>query len=154
MGVCTCCITKAYLSYQFFSALGTESIMDELLSRLGSLTSDQLRQEVIEAGLNCGPITATTRAIFERKLARTLLETEEDVLGRSSSSDGELAGGGQGGNLDNRPDLTSDGKEAHPSEEAQEVSVPDSPPVYYGVCPPKEEASGKEGESSWRLEEG
>ncbi|XP_046901390.1 ankyrin repeat and LEM domain-containing protein 2-like isoform X2 [Hypomesus transpacificus] len=118
--------------------------MDELLSRLGSLTSDQLRQEVIEAGLNCGPITATTRAIFERKLARTLLETEEDVLGRSSSSDGELAGGGQGGNLDNRPDLTSDGKEAHPSEEAQEVSVPDSPPVYYGVCPPKEEASGKE----------
>ncbi|XP_067106196.1 ankyrin repeat and LEM domain-containing protein 2 [Osmerus mordax] len=142
MGMCTCCIT--YLSYQFFSAPGTDSIMDELLTRLRSLTSDQLRQQVIEAGLKCGPITTTTRAIFERKLARTLLETEEDDPGRPSSSNGELAGGGQGGNLDSSPDLISDGKEAHPSEEAQEVSVPDSPPVYYGVCPPREEASGKE----------
>ncbi|XP_029546106.1 ankyrin repeat and LEM domain-containing protein 2-like [Salmo trutta] len=50
--------------------------MEEVMSRLQTLSADQLRQEIIGAGLKCGPLTPTTRAIFERKLARALLEKQ------------------------------------------------------------------------------
>uniref|UniRef100_A0A672PTR0 Ankyrin repeat and LEM domain-containing protein 2 n=1 Tax=Sinocyclocheilus grahami TaxID=75366 RepID=A0A672PTR0_SINGR len=64
--------------------------MDAVLSRLKGLTADELREEIIKANLKCGPITATTRAIFERKLARTLVEnaglTEPDSSGGNSVS--------------------------------------------------------------------
>ncbi|KAI7813234.1 ankyrin repeat and LEM domain-containing protein 2 [Triplophysa rosa] len=61
--------------------------MDAVLSRLKGLSADELREEILKANLKCGPITATTRAIFERKLARTLVEnagvTEPDSNGAS-----------------------------------------------------------------------
>ncbi|XDV21263.1 hypothetical protein PO909_026386 [Leuciscus waleckii] len=64
--------------------------MDAVLSRLKGLTADELREEIIKANLKCGPITATTRAIFERKLARTLVEkaglTEPDGSSGNSAS--------------------------------------------------------------------
>lgn len=64
--------------------------MDAVLSRLKGLTADELREEIIKANLKCGPITATTRAIFERKLARALVEnaglTEPDSSGGNSAS--------------------------------------------------------------------
>lgn len=64
--------------------------MDAVLSRLKGLTADELREEIIKANLKCGPITATTRAIFERKLARTLVEkaglTESDGSSGNSAS--------------------------------------------------------------------
>ncbi len=64
--------------------------MDAVLSRLKGLTADKLREEIIKANLKCGPITATTRAIFERKLARALVEnaglTEHDSSGGNSAS--------------------------------------------------------------------
>ncbi|KAG7480934.1 hypothetical protein MATL_G00061520 [Megalops atlanticus] len=50
--------------------------MEAILSRLRELSADQLREEIIGADIKCGPITATTRAIFERKLARALLGSE------------------------------------------------------------------------------
>ncbi|XP_039627400.1 ankyrin repeat and LEM domain-containing protein 2 [Polypterus senegalus] len=52
--------------------------MDAILSRLKELSPDELREEIIGAGLKCGPITATTRTIFERKLARALLENQAE----------------------------------------------------------------------------
>ncbi|KAG9261570.1 ankyrin repeat and LEM domain-containing protein 2 [Astyanax mexicanus] len=64
--------------------------MEAALSRLRALTADELREEFTKANLKCGPITATTRAIFERKLARALLETAG-----ISEADGGAADGGQ-----------------------------------------------------------
>lgn len=51
--------------------------MDAILSRLKQLTPDELREEIIRAGLKCGPITLTTRFIFEKKLAQALLEQQQ-----------------------------------------------------------------------------
>ncbi|KAL1768476.1 ankyrin repeat and LEM domain-containing protein 2 isoform X1 [Sigmodon hispidus] len=51
-----------------------ELTMDAMLARLKLLNPDDLRKEVIKAGLKCGPITSTTRFIFEKKLAQALLE--------------------------------------------------------------------------------
>uniref|UniRef100_A0A2K6GME4 Ankyrin repeat and LEM domain-containing protein 2 n=1 Tax=Propithecus coquereli TaxID=379532 RepID=A0A2K6GME4_PROCO len=48
--------------------------MDAVLARLKLLNPDDLREEVVKAGLKCGPITSTTRFIFEKKLAQALLE--------------------------------------------------------------------------------
>ncbi|XP_014400849.1 PREDICTED: ankyrin repeat and LEM domain-containing protein 2 isoform X1 [Myotis brandtii] len=48
--------------------------MDTILARLKLLNPDELREEIVKAGLKCGPITATTRFIFEKKLAQALLE--------------------------------------------------------------------------------
>ncbi|XP_074869047.1 ankyrin repeat and LEM domain-containing protein 2 isoform X2 [Carettochelys insculpta] len=50
--------------------------MDSILSRLKQLTPDDLREEILKAGLKCGPITSTTRFIFEKKLAQSLLEQQ------------------------------------------------------------------------------
>lgn len=52
--------------------------MEAVLSRLKGLSADELREEFARAGVKCGPITATTRSTFERKLARVLAETEPD----------------------------------------------------------------------------
>ncbi|XP_062930178.1 ankyrin repeat and LEM domain-containing protein 2 isoform X2 [Mobula hypostoma] len=49
--------------------------MEVILSRLRQLTPAELRQEILGAGLNCGPITSTTRLIFEKRLAQALLES-------------------------------------------------------------------------------
>ncbi|KAM8815712.1 ankyrin repeat and LEM domain-containing protein 2 [Rhynchonycteris naso] len=51
-----------------------EMTMDAILARLKLLNPDDLREEIVKAGLKCGPITATTRFIFEKKLAQALLE--------------------------------------------------------------------------------
>ncbi|XP_004385074.1 ankyrin repeat and LEM domain-containing protein 2 isoform X1 [Trichechus manatus latirostris] len=51
-----------------------EMTMDAILARLKLLNSDDLREEIVKAGLKCGPITSTTRFIFEKKLAQALLE--------------------------------------------------------------------------------
>lgn len=61
--------------------------MEAVLSRLRGLTADELREEFARADLRCGPITATTRATFERKLARVLAGPE------SSSTELEDSGG-------------------------------------------------------------
>lgn len=49
--------------------------MEAALTKLRSLTADELREEFARAGVKCGPITPTTRATFERKLARVLAGT-------------------------------------------------------------------------------
>ncbi|KFQ26670.1 Ankyrin repeat and LEM domain-containing protein 2, partial [Merops nubicus] len=53
-----------------------EITMEAILSRLKQLTPDELRGEIVRAGLKCGPITSTTRFIFEKKLAQALLEQQ------------------------------------------------------------------------------
>lgn len=59
--------------------------MEAVLSRLRGLSDDELREEFARAELKCGPITTTTRATFERKLARVLAEADKE----SSSTEPE-----------------------------------------------------------------
>ncbi|XP_054248584.1 ankyrin repeat and LEM domain-containing protein 2 [Indicator indicator] len=68
-----------------------EITMDAILSRLKQLSSDELREEIVRAGLKCGPITSTTRFIFEKKLAQALLEQQGGSEGKGSLSE-EAAG--------------------------------------------------------------
>ncbi|XP_076159239.1 ankyrin repeat and LEM domain-containing protein 2 [Alosa pseudoharengus] len=131
--------------------------MEEVLSRLKALTPEQLREEIVGAGLKCGPITGTTRAIFERKLARTLLEsqggeTETDSPGKANDCSSNVA------NVVhcNSPEVK--GSESLTDKQEQRTSSPgldsplggttgvkdgrsspvDSPTHYYGVCPPSD----------------
>ncbi|OXB85009.1 UNVERIFIED_CONTAM: hypothetical protein H355_016131 [Colinus virginianus] len=66
--------------------------MDAILSRLKQLSPDELREEVIRAGLKCGPITSTTRFIFEKKLAQFLLEQQRALEEEGSAWSEEAAG--------------------------------------------------------------
>ncbi|XP_018117704.1 ankyrin repeat and LEM domain-containing protein 2 isoform X2 [Xenopus laevis] len=59
--------------------------MDNILSQLKFLNPDQLRDEILKAGLKCGPVTSTTRFIFEKKLARVLLEQQGVGLEETST---------------------------------------------------------------------
>ncbi|XP_071338218.1 ankyrin repeat and LEM domain-containing protein 2 isoform X1 [Trachinotus anak] len=60
--------------------------MEAVLSRLRGLSADELREEFARADLKCGPITATTRATFERKLARVLAGPESSAIESDNSS--------------------------------------------------------------------
>uniref|UniRef100_A0A250Y6B6 Ankyrin repeat and LEM domain-containing protein 2 n=1 Tax=Castor canadensis TaxID=51338 RepID=A0A250Y6B6_CASCN len=64
--------------------------MDAVLAQLKLLNPDDLREEIVKAGLKCGPITSTTRFIFEKKLAQALLE-QGGALPSSLPSHSEVA---------------------------------------------------------------
>nr|XP_009665005.1 PREDICTED: ankyrin repeat and LEM domain-containing protein 2 [Struthio camelus australis] len=66
--------------------------MDSILSRLKQLTPDELREEIVKAGLKCGPITSTTRSVFEKKLAQALLEQQGALEEKGSALSEEAAG--------------------------------------------------------------
>ncbi|XP_009981951.1 PREDICTED: ankyrin repeat and LEM domain-containing protein 2 [Tauraco erythrolophus] len=66
--------------------------MDAILSRLKQLPPDELREEIVRAGLKCGPITSTTRFIFEKKLAQALLERQGALEEKGSALSEEAAG--------------------------------------------------------------
>uniref|UniRef100_A0A671TGP4 Ankyrin repeat and LEM domain-containing protein 2 n=1 Tax=Sparus aurata TaxID=8175 RepID=A0A671TGP4_SPAAU len=66
--------------------------MEAVLSRLRGLSADELREEFARAGVKCGPITATTRATFERKLARVLAGPESSATELDSSSSASVLG--------------------------------------------------------------
>lgn len=123
--------------------------MDKVLVKLQQLTPDQLRLEVIKAGLKCGPVTTTTRAIFERKLARCLLEKDGEVPDEPEN--------GGGSSMEKTTKLPPDRVDCipHPlqakdktwndlkAEPEQSTVGSDSPSVYYGVCPSTEESIGE-----------
>ncbi|XP_046495745.1 ankyrin repeat and LEM domain-containing protein 2 [Equus quagga] len=64
-----------------------EMTMDAILARLKLLNPDDLREEIVKAGLKCGPITSTTRFIFEKKLAQALLEHGRTLPSRAPGHD-------------------------------------------------------------------
>ncbi|XP_047237219.1 ankyrin repeat and LEM domain-containing protein 2 isoform X1 [Girardinichthys multiradiatus] len=69
--------------------------MEAVLSRLKGLSAAELSEEFVRADLKCGPITSTTRATYERKLARLLAGQEgaptETDSGCSSQSTDDVA---------------------------------------------------------------
>uniref|UniRef100_A0A4W3IPV2 Ankyrin repeat and LEM domain-containing protein 2 n=1 Tax=Callorhinchus milii TaxID=7868 RepID=A0A4W3IPV2_CALMI len=137
-------------------------IIITILTRLKQLSHDELRQEIIDAGLKCGPITPTTRFIFEKRLAQALLvqraggETnkvpepisvsakpgEKDDSGSpgvsSSCEDGHF-GYDVGLNppdetaLSNTNNLAFNGLQT--SSQQPRGSAPSASSLYYGVCP-------------------
>lgn len=66
--------------------------MEAVLSRLRGLSADELREEFTRADVKCGPITATTRATFERKLARVLAGPENSTPGTENCSTAGILG--------------------------------------------------------------
>ncbi|KAM4576207.1 ankyrin repeat and LEM domain-containing protein 2 isoform 1-T3 [Odontesthes bonariensis] len=60
--------------------------MEAVLSRLKGLSPAELSEEFTRANLKCGPITSTTRATYERKLARVLAGQEGIATETDSSS--------------------------------------------------------------------
>ncbi|XP_027748467.1 ankyrin repeat and LEM domain-containing protein 2 [Empidonax traillii] len=133
-----------------------EITMDTILSQLKKLGPDELREEIVRAGLKCGPITATTRFIFEKKLAQALLEQQGALQDTGSALPQEAAGNHNGhGGAAEEPDFGYCVGVNPPEEDAVthvNCSAPacaagsaDSqssaqtpsrdPPLFYGVCP-------------------
>ncbi|XP_058230651.1 ankyrin repeat and LEM domain-containing protein 2 isoform X2 [Hemibagrus wyckioides] len=117
--------------------------MEAALSRLKSLSADQLREEILKANLKCGPITATTRAVFERKLARALVENAGVSVSESGGSapGATLAEEGDVGyHLGLNPPEEEPLSEKSASPSRHDVQTPNrtdqiTPTLYYGVCP-------------------
>nr|XP_025962653.1 ankyrin repeat and LEM domain-containing protein 2 [Dromaius novaehollandiae] len=113
--------------------------MDSILSRLKQLTHDELREEIVKAGLKCGPITSTTRSIFEKKLAQALLEQQGALEEKGSALSEESAG-----------NISSDSSQAETRKALKTTAVNHnshgsiSEEVDFGYCvglnPPEEDA--------------
>uniref|UniRef100_A0A670ZVB2 Ankyrin repeat and LEM domain-containing protein 2 n=1 Tax=Pseudonaja textilis TaxID=8673 RepID=A0A670ZVB2_PSETE len=131
--------------------------MDEIFSRLKQLTPDELREEIVHAGLKCGPITLTTRSIFEKRLAQALWDQQGASEATAPFSNGVPGTAASGGN---QPESgRTNGHLASPEEGDFGYSVGLNPPeeeallheangsparsqnpskepvLYYGVCP-------------------
>ncbi|XP_066465694.1 ankyrin repeat and LEM domain-containing protein 2 isoform X2 [Tiliqua scincoides] len=133
--------------------------MNDILSRLKQLTPDELREEVVKAGQKCGPITLTTRSIFEKRLAQSLLEQqgglEEAALllngtpgtdasqletkEKERSQNGHVSNsedGDFGYNMGlNPPDEEALMHKADVDSPMSSQMVSKEPMLYYGVCP-------------------
>ncbi|KAJ8285999.1 hypothetical protein GJAV_G00033350 [Gymnothorax javanicus] len=103
--------------------------MEAILSRLRGLSADQLREEVIAADIKCGPITATTRSIFERKLARA-------ILSREGVSSTETDGGGAEGSGTASEHTEAPAAAADPLGSGEETDFG----YCMGLNPPEEDA--------------
>ncbi|XP_026540720.1 ankyrin repeat and LEM domain-containing protein 2 isoform X2 [Notechis scutatus] len=136
---------------------GGRITMDEIFSRLKQLTPDELREEIVHAGLKCGPITLTTRSIFEKRLAQALWDQQGPSEATAPFSNGVPGTAASGGN---QPESgRTNGHLASPEEGDFGYSVGLNPPeeeallheangsparsqnpskepvLYYGVCP-------------------
>lgn len=103
-----------------------EMTMDAMLARLKLLNPDDLRKEVMKAGLKCGPITSTTRFIFEKKLALALLEQ----------------GGLLTSSLPNHSEVTARRPASVEGKQTQQSGISEDKDFGYsvGLNPPEEEA--------------
>lgn len=149
--------------------------MDAILAQLKLLNSDDLREEIVKAGLKCGPITSTTRFIFEKKLAQALLEhrrtlsslpSEHGALSQDTQrilksaivssaeqtncSEDRDFGYSVGLNPPEEGAVTAkicsvafSGTAGNDSHKTLKLSK--EPPLYYGVCPPYEDAPVRNG---------
>ncbi|XP_014642687.1 PREDICTED: ankyrin repeat and LEM domain-containing protein 2 isoform X1 [Ceratotherium simum simum] len=111
-----------------------EMTMDAILARLKLLNPDDLREEIVKAGLKCGPITSTTRFIFEKKLAQALLEHGRTLPSHPTNHDAPGA-----------TSLSQDTQEILKSavgSQAEQVSFSEDRDFGYsvGLNPPEEDA--------------
>lgn len=143
-----------------------EQSMEKILNNLKLLDPDELREEILKSGLKCGPITSTTRFLFEKKLARTLLERQGIDVETLSSNDGITKSDNQqnascglpakypedrdfGYNVGLNPPieetLSRRDFAASGSSEAAHFTHTQSndPPVFYAVCPVYDDTSAR-----------
>ncbi|XP_055971509.1 ankyrin repeat and LEM domain-containing protein 2 [Sorex fumeus] len=150
-----------------------EMTMDSILAQLKLLNPDDLREEIVKAGLKCGPITSTTRFIFEKKLAQALLEhgktlssppSEHEALSQDTqrilkSAIGNSAehinfsedrdfGYSMGLNFPEEDSVTSETCSlsrgiAGVDSHKAVMKISKEPLLYYGVCPPYEDTPVK-----------
>ncbi|KAM9446847.1 ankyrin repeat and LEM domain-containing protein 2 isoform 1-T4 [Clarias gariepinus] len=119
--------------------------MEAALTRLRSLSADELREEFLKANLKCGPITSTTRAVFERKLARALVESAglsaaESGQPGATPNAGPAEEGDVGYHLGLNPPEEEPLSEKSVTPSRHEVQTPNktpqvTPTYFYGVCP-------------------
>ncbi|XP_031447914.1 ankyrin repeat and LEM domain-containing protein 2, partial [Phasianus colchicus] len=109
--------------------------MDAILSRLKQLSPDELREEVVRAGLKCGPVTSTTRFIFEKKLAQFLLE-QQGTLEEEGSAWSEEAAGSDPSDGTHAALKTTAVNHSHRGSVSEEVDFG----YCVGLNPPEEEA--------------
>lgn len=109
--------------------------MDAILSRLKQLSPDELREEVVRAGLKCGPVTSTTRFIFEKKLAQFLLE-QQGTLEEEGSAWSEGAAGSDPSDGTHTALKTTAVNHNHHGSVSEEVDFG----YCVGLNPPEEEA--------------
>lgn len=115
--------------------------MEATLSRLQGLSADELRNELVKANLKCGPITATTRAIFERKLARALVNEDGSSNGASETDSSSSASSISGTNSGTPSTGTPNPDLCKLSVSAEPQASEDSDFGYgMGLNPPEEEA--------------
>ncbi|NWS69682.1 ANKL2 protein, partial [Crotophaga sulcirostris] len=115
-----------------------EVTMDTILSRLKQLTPDELREEIVREGLKCGPITSTTRFIFEKKLAQALWEqqgTFEEKESVSEEATGDVPSNGSRAEAQKALKTTAVNQNGHGSI-SEEVDFG----YCVGVNPPEEDA--------------
>lgn len=136
--------------------------METVLSRLRTLGPDELRMEIINAGLKCGPITATTRALFEKKLASAILESQRsdgeasELNSNTDASPSNMCDGGDFGyslglNPPEEPSMARldiaascvNPEDGFPPQEDKR----ESPSQFYGVCPLMLDGIHDDGES-------
>ncbi|XP_076876708.1 ankyrin repeat and LEM domain-containing protein 2 [Brachyhypopomus gauderio] len=122
--------------------------MEAVLSRLQTLSPEALREEIKRAGLKCGPITATTRGLFEKKLARTLLEIKASDCTTSDVAIGEPGAAACCSEQEEFPvaypevtKLEVDGASSSGQalEHASQQTSPESPSRFYGVLTPPDD---------------
>nr|KAF6268756.1 ankyrin repeat and LEM domain containing 2 [Pipistrellus kuhlii] len=133
--------------------------MDAILARLKLLNPDDLREEIVKAGLKCGPITATTRFIFEKKLAQALLEHRRPLPSHQATigSPAEQVSFSEDRDFGYRVGLNPPEEETLKSETCSVAfsAVPGvdgpktverasaEPPLYYGVFPAYEDSPAR-----------
>lgn len=113
--------------------------MEATLSRLQGLSADELRNELVKANLKCGPITATTRAIFERKLARALVNEDGSSNGASETDSSSSASSGSSSGT---PATGTPHQDSHTLSASAEPQASEDGDFGYGMGlnPPEEEA--------------
>uniref|UniRef100_A0A3Q4G8B1 Ankyrin repeat and LEM domain containing 2 n=1 Tax=Neolamprologus brichardi TaxID=32507 RepID=A0A3Q4G8B1_NEOBR len=128
--------------------------MEAALSRLRGLSADELSEEFARANVKCGPITPTTRATYERKLARILAGPESTSSSSSKAANEELDFGyGVGLNPPEEEEIsenTNSNSSAEGTNLQSKVETPSkpaqvSPTLYYGVCPLWEDVLARNG---------
>nr|XP_056715359.1 ankyrin repeat and LEM domain-containing protein 2 [Euleptes europaea] len=102
--------------------------MDNILSQLKQLTPDELREEIVKAGQKCGPITLTTRSVFEKRLAQSLWEEQ----GEASVSNGVPAASDNSQLETSKPPVNQNGHVSSSEDADFGYSM--------GLNPPEEEA--------------
>ena len=99
--------------------------MEDVLNFVKSLSVSELREQLIDRGHKVGPVTATTKGFFQRKLANLIYK---DKYGDISGNEVQI-------------ESKSSETASRPPEQTCAVKCEEVPSVYYGISLANEEAA-------------